>query len=191
MLEERRLFYVGITRAKTHLTITWVNDGRRKGSAFVGELMDQGARRAASTRPDKTIETIPAEVGLEITVSGGYSGTIVELEEERALVEVEGGSLLTVPFGEVVTAGDKKLPLGGPADGAADEVLKSLKAWRRERAKADGMPAFVVFHDSTLEQIARSIPASVEELASISGVGPTKLERYGDELIAVLSGAQS
>ena len=191
VIEERRLFYVGITRAKSHLTITWVNDGKRKGSAFVGELMDQGSKRTATAKRETPTETIVAEVGLEITVSGGYSGTIVELEEERALVEVEGGSLLTVPFGEVVTAADRKLPLGGPVDGAADEVLESLKTWRRERAKADGMPAFVVFHDSTLEQIARSMPVSIEELASISGVGPAKLERYGDELIEVLAGAEA
>ena len=192
VIEERRLFYVGITRAKTHLTITWVNDGKRKGSSFVGELMDQGAKRGrATSREERSIETIAAEVGLEIAVSGGYSGTIVEIEEERAIVEVEGGSLLTVPFGEVVTAGDKKLPLSGPADEEATAVLESLKTWRRERAKADGMPAFVVFHDATLEQIAYSKPASIEELAQISGVGPTKLERYGPELIEVLSGAEA
>jgi DNA helicase-2/ATP-dependent DNA helicase PcrA len=192
VIEERRLFYVGITRAKTHLTITWVNDGKRKGSAFVGELMDHGVKRpGASTKKEKPIETIAAELGLEIAVSGGYSGTIVEIEEERAIVEIDGGSLLTVPFGEVVAAGDKKLPLGGPADSEADEVLESLKTWRRERAKGDGVPAFVVFHDSTLEEIARSKPGSVEELAGISGIGPTKLERYGEELIGVLSEAAS
>jgi DNA helicase-2/ATP-dependent DNA helicase PcrA len=191
VVEERRLFYVGITRAKTHLTITWVNDGKRKGSSFVGELMDQGTRRAGTTKKEQPIETIAAEVGLAIAVSGGYSGTIVEIEEERAIVEVEGGSLLTVEFGEVVTAGDKKLPLSGPADKEATAVLESLKTWRRERAKADGMPAFVVFHDATLEQIAHSKPASIEELAQISGVGPTKLERYGPELIEVLSGADA
>ena len=191
VIEERRLFYVGITRAKAHLTITWVNDGKRKGSAFVGELLDQGTKRATANKPEKEIEMIPAAVGLEVKLSGGYTGKIVELEEERALVEVDGGSLLTVTFGEVVTVGDKRLPLGGPADTETDEVLESLKEWRRERAKADGMPAFVVFHDSTLEQIARTKPVSIEELASISGVGPTKLERYGEQLIAVLAGADA
>ena len=191
VIEERRLFYVGITRAKAHLTISWVNDGKRKGSPFVGELMDHGAKRATADKPQKPMETIPAVIGLEVKLSGGYTGAIVELEDERALVEVEGGSLLTVAFGEVVTVGDKRLPLGGPADTEADEVLESLKKWRRERAKADGMPAFVVFHDSTLEQIARSKPVSIEELASVSGVGPTKLERYGDELIEVLAGADN
>jgi len=64
--------------------------------------------------------------------------------------------------------------------------VRALKAWRRERAKVDDVPAYVVFHDSTLTSIAASRPASLAELARISGVGPTKLERYGEEVLAVL-----
>jgi superfamily II DNA helicase RecQ len=62
-----------------------------------------------------------------------------------------------------------------------------LRRWRLERAKADGIPAFVVFHDSTLAEIAKQAPRSLAELASIPGVGPTKLERYGAEVLSQLT----
>ncbi len=70
-----------------------------------------------------------------------------------------------------------------PADGP---VIDALKAWRRERAKADSVPAYVVLHDSTLAEIAAVKPRSLFELGRVKGMGPTKLERYGDEILAVL-----
>jgi DNA helicase-2/ATP-dependent DNA helicase PcrA len=72
------------------------------------------------------------------------------------------------------------LPANGP-------VVEALKAWRRERAKADGVPAYVVLHDSTLAEIAARTPCSLFELGTVKGMGPTKLERYGDEILAVLT----
>ena len=51
------------------------------------------------------------------------------------------------------------------------------------------MPAFVVFHDTTLEEIARRRPQELWELAKVSGVGPTKLERYGAEVLTTLAGS--
>ena len=121
--EERRLLYVGMTRARRHLTITWSG----KPSRFLEEL-------GVAARPVRPPETASED-----------------------------------------------LP---PAFGA-------LRKWRLERAKADGIPAFVVFHDSTLAEIARRTPQSLPELASISGVGPAKLDRYGEEVLAHLSAAIS
>jgi superfamily II DNA helicase RecQ len=62
-----------------------------------------------------------------------------------------------------------------------------LKAWRLERSKADEVPAYVVFSNATLAEIAERQPASLAELASVSGVGPAKLERYGEEVLRVLA----
>ncbi|MGH2596423.1 MAG: HRDC domain-containing protein, partial [Actinomycetota bacterium] len=70
---------------------------------------------------------------------------------------------------------------------AGGPVLDRLKAWRKSRAKADGVPAYVIFHDATLEEIAELLPKDWADLAAISGVGPTKLERYGDEVLAVVA----
>jgi ATP-dependent DNA helicase RecQ len=82
-------------------------------------------------------------------------------------------------------------PLAPRGEKVRDEDLpptyRALKAWRLERAQQDGVPAYVVFHDSTLAEIVRAAPRSVAELQEITGVGPTKLERYGDDVLAVLT----
>jgi ATP-dependent DNA helicase RecQ len=72
---------------------------------------------------------------------------------------------------------------------ADDELVARLRQWRLERSQEDGVPAFVVFHDSTLRELAAVQPQSHGELASIKGLGPTKLERYGDDLLAVIEAA--
>ena len=71
-------------------------------------------------------------------------------------------------------------PAGGP-------LFDRLRDWRRERAKADGVPAYVVFHDATLAAIADERPPDRAALASVSGVGPTKLDRYADEVLAIVA----
>ena len=70
--------------------------------------------------------------------------------------------------------------------GADDRVYEALRVWRREVSKQHGVPAYTVFHDSTLRELARVRPQSLEELRSISGIGATKLERYGEALLETL-----
>ena len=118
--EERRLFYVGLTRAKRHLVLSWGG----KPSRFLAEL---------------DIAAAPA----------------------RKLREVEPD----------------------------DPLYAALKRWRLERATADDLPAYVVFHNSTLAEIAGRRPRDLSELSAVPGVGPSKLERYGPEVLAVLEAA--
>jgi DNA helicase-2/ATP-dependent DNA helicase PcrA len=66
-------------------------------------------------------------------------------------------------------------------------LVDALKAWRKQRAKADGVPAYVVLSDTHLAGIATAAPQSFEDLARCPGIGPTKLERYGDEILAVIT----
>jgi len=61
-----------------------------------------------------------------------------------------------------------------------------LRAWRAETAKSDGVPAYVIFHDATLAEIVRSDPDTIDDLRHIPGIGVRKLERFGDELLAVV-----
>lgn len=72
-------------------------------------------------------------------------------------------------------------------DPADAEAFERLRAWRAGVAKEQGVPAYVVFHDATLREVARTRPATVADLAGTSGVGAAKLERYGEALLAALA----
>jgi DNA helicase II / ATP-dependent DNA helicase PcrA len=140
--EERRLLYVGLTRARVHLWLSWAArragpSGReqpRKPSRFLDDLVPPGVGRV---RPR--------------AVASGMSRT-----------------------------GRASLRADGP-------VAEQLRAWRRKRAEADGVPAYVVFNDRTLAALTERLPRSRGELLAVEGIGPSKLDRYGDELLALLA----
>ncbi|MGS2615097.1 DNA helicase RecQ [Micromonospora sp. LZ34] len=70
---------------------------------------------------------------------------------------------------------------------AAAGVFERLRAWRAATAKEQGVPAYVIFHDATLRQIATDAPGSLAELSRVSGVGENKLAKYGEQILAVLA----
>jgi ATP-dependent DNA helicase RecQ len=72
-----------------------------------------------------------------------------------------------------------------------ERLYQALRAWRLEIARAHNVPAYTVFHDATLQEIAHRQPRSLEELHAVSGVGAAKLERYGAELLALVDEAAS
>ncbi len=154
--EERRLLYVGITRARVHLWLTSARhrDGKtteRRRSRFLLEVMPP-VERASGGRRD--------------TASGGT----------RTGTSAAAG---TAPAG--VTGAP-----GASAPSSGDPLFDALRAWRLERARADAMAPYIIFHDSTLAAIAAARPRSLADLAGISGVGPTKLERYGAEIVGIV-----
>ena len=73
-----------------------------------------------------------------------------------------------------------------PMDVASQARFAALKAWRGEVAAHHNLPAFVIFHDSTLRSIALLNPTSADQLSAVSGIGAKKLEAYGDEVLAVI-----
>ena len=117
--EERRLLYVGLTRAKTVLQVTWSG----APSPFLREL-GTPLRRTGRSSPGPT----------------------------------------WTPLGE------------------------RLREWRSRRARRDGVPPYIVFHDRVLHEIAEARPSTMGELGQIAGVGPAKLERYGDDVLAAVAG---
>jgi ATP-dependent DNA helicase RecQ len=73
-------------------------------------------------------------------------------------------------------------------DPAAQGRLDALRAWRAEVAREHNLPAYIVFHDATLAQMALQAPASLDALSGITGVGAKKLDAYGSEILRVLAG---
>jgi len=78
-----------------------------------------------------------------------------------------------------------------PSPEVAERLRVALRAWRSEHAAAAGKPAFVFLHDRTLEELARRVPSSLAALAKVNGIGPAKLESYGDELLALIAAARN
>ena len=74
-----------------------------------------------------------------------------------------------------------------PLDSAGQERFAALKAWRAEVARAHNLPAYVIFHDATLADMAEQQPATLDDLEGISGVGAKKLEAYGADILKVLA----
>jgi ATP-dependent DNA helicase RecQ len=123
----------------------------------------------------------------------GEFNTLALTDSAREVLRGQVQLLLRVPAaapkrGERAKAGrvpkDKAPPL--PLDDQALQRFDALKAWRAEVAREHNLPAFVVFHDATLAQMARECPHSLGALGGISGIGAKKLQAYGTEILRVL-----
>jgi RecQ family ATP-dependent DNA helicase len=110
---------------------------------------------------------------------------VQQVERSGALVE------MTTPDGFPVLHVDRSTSpprIRTTGDATVDEQLVGrLRNWRLERSQEDAVPAYVVLHDATLRELASVRPRTLDELAGVKGFGPVKLERYGDDLLAVLA----
>jgi ATP-dependent DNA helicase RecQ len=122
----------------------------------------------------------------------------------RALIAIDAlradayGGLSFGPAAKPILKGEQQLTIAVPPtrkrqrrqrlDQPADPVFESLREKRRQLASDAGVPPYVVFHDSTLREIAERRPQTLSELARIQGIGAAKLERYGDAMLEVLRG---
>jgi ATP-dependent DNA helicase RecQ len=75
-----------------------------------------------------------------------------------------------------------------PVSAEASGPFEALRQWRLSEAKAQGVPPYVIFHDSVLREVAAVRPATLDALGQIKGVGASKLERYGAAVLAALRG---
>ena len=115
-----------------------------------------------------------------------------------ALRADEYGGLSFGPGAKAILKGGEQLVIAVPpkrvgrsrsrgADLPHDPLFEALRGWRRERAKEQGVPPYVIFHDSTLREVAARKPTSLSALSVIEGIGDTKLERHGESLLAALA----
>jgi DNA helicase-2/ATP-dependent DNA helicase PcrA len=122
-----------------------------------------------------------------------FARTEDELAEERRLLYVgmtRAKRHLTLTWSGLPSRYLRELGVSAPPPVADDDPLfASLKRWRLERAREEGKPAYVVFHDTTLAEIAARRPSSLAELGAVAGVGPAKIERYGAEVLAAVAAA--
>jgi DNA helicase-2/ATP-dependent DNA helicase PcrA len=176
--EERRLLYVGLTRARRELRLSW--SGAR----------NPGGR--GSRRPSRFLDEAASILGDGARSSARATGSGVGGKAGKAGERLKGvkPSRCRGCGQDLVTAATRKVGRCQDCPPTYDEAtFEALRAWRLAVAGAAKVPTYVVFTDATLTAIAERTPATAGELATISGVGARKIERYGDDVLAILSGA--
>lgn len=180
--EERRLLYVGVTRARQHLSVSWAlsrspgSRPNRRPSRFL-----DGLRPGSTAAPTRGGAGGPG--GIERGVAGGVEGVVRRVPRQPARCRVCGRTL--------TDAGEMKLMRCDDCPSDMDEGLyERLRDWRAAQAQRSGQPDFCVFTDKTLMAIAEAVPATPAELARIPGVLNRKLNRYGTEVLAICAGQE-
>jgi ATP-dependent DNA helicase RecQ len=165
-----------------------------------GELSVYGIGRELDRGQWRSLFRQLLALGLLVSDPDGHGGLRFGAEERvKPLLRGERSLALRLPppaRERRRTAAAEARTAQGSAQGAraagallseADEVLfQALREWRREQARSQGVPPYVVFHDRTLAEIAAARPASLDDLAGIGGVGRAKLERYGEAVLGVI-----
>ncbi|MFF9345016.1 MULTISPECIES: DNA helicase RecQ [unclassified Streptomyces] len=202
----------GTVAAQKLLSTVWRLARERRQKFGAGQIIDilQGKKTAKVIQFDHdnlSVFGIGADLGTPewrgvvrqllaqglLAVEGDY-GTLVLTE---ASGEVLGGRRQVPMRKEAAKAAPSRKESGGrsgksrvPVDlpAAAVPVFEALRAWRAATAREQGVPAYVVFHDATLREIATTLPKSVTELGTVGGVGEAKLAKYGEGVLEALAG---
>ncbi len=176
--EERRLLYVGVTRARHHLGLSWALSRSPGGRASRRPSRFLNGLRPGSSASGSRGGTAAPRTGGTGTVPGGAAK---RRRRSSALCRVCGKTL--------TDAGEVKLMRCEDCPSDMDEALyERLRDWRAGQAQLLGQPAYCVFTDKTLMAIAEAAPGEAGELAVIAGVGARKLERFGADVLALCAG---
>ncbi len=115
-------------------------------------------------------------------------GALTLTEKSRAVLKGESPVWLRQEVA-VKTARKSRRPLAAPENAVDDALFEKLRVWRQAAAREHNVPAYVIFHDATLAQIAQLRPLTLDQLGGVSGVGARKLEAYGEGILAVVNAA--
>lgn len=157
--EERRLLYVGVTRARERLRLSWCRsyNGSRGQSRFLAGI---GPRE--SVAPRRAVESTTRRRSKKCVVCGGVLGNGAEQKLRRHT--------------DCPSTYD-------PA------MLEALISWRKNVSREQSVPAYVIFTDATLVAVAESMPSTQQELLAIPGIGKMMLDRFGEDVLSILTGA--
>ncbi|MGW4686228.1 DNA helicase RecQ [Streptomyces sp. NPDC004244] len=205
----------GTVAAQKLLSTVWRLARERRQKFGAGQIIDilQGKKTAKVIQFDHDALSVFG-VGADLS-AGEWRGVVRQLLAQGLLaVEGDYGTLVLTDASSEVLGGRRPVPLRketapAPAAGrarkeagarsgkgarvpadlpaAAVPVFEALRAWRAATAREQGVPAYVVFHDATLREIATRLPGTVEELGTISGVGEAKLAKYGEGILDALA----
>ena len=166
---------------------------RRRGRSAKPSVVGPGGGRMGS-RLARSAVGVEAALGLDLEV-GGQHARVVELRRTGALVRM-GAVRTEISYGTDVRVEGSLVTLVAPAAGGelsaeGERLEQALREWRSEIAKAHKVPAYVVMNDAELKGVAMAAPKTVSQLGRCRGMGPIRLERYGDEILAVIEGVSA
>ncbi len=169
--EERRLLYVGMTRARTALRLSW------------SAARSPGGR--ASRRPSRFLDSTAAVLG-----PGARSGAASTRAAKSAPPRRSAPATCRTCGAELGSAARRKIGRCETCPPTYDEpTFEALRTWRLAVARGQSVPAYVVFTDATLTAIAEGRPTSLADLSRIAGVGARKLDLHGGAVLEILAGA--
>ncbi|MCU1673271.1 MAG: uvrD [Frankiales bacterium] len=162
--EERRLLYVGVTRAREHLRLSWA--------------LSRSPGGRGSRRPSRFLDGLHA----------GVSKASAPAAPKGAKASRSGPVACRICGAALLAAVERKLGRCPTCPSDRDEELyEALRTWRADRAKELGQPAYCVFTDATLAAIAEQKPADVSSLVKIPGIGQAKLDKFGDDVLGLVT----
>ena len=159
-----------------------------------------GGRDTRWTREHTWVREVPAYNTLPDWSEDRVRRLFTELIDGGLVGQTPGQypMVMLTDLGREVLAGRSEVAVSLPEEPAADrpgtapaaaadpDLFERLRRWRAEIARREGVPAFVVFHDRALAELAARRPADLEQLATVPGIGPRKLALYGDQLLGIL-----